>query len=234
MFPLLSSQLFSMSGFGGSVLAMIQSLRNNRALRASKKRGKQGLFDKSPESVREGKPLMYKQATKAEMEAFRIAHAERMRQFRMRKVLAGIVSGVLVILIVVAVNVFFLKADSRKAPETLSHRFSYDQWMYMGEGHMLNQQYDSAAMCFQQALPKSSKTTFIARQQLARAYMLQCAEHGLECDKALPHLNYLIVHFGERVEFLDLRANCYLLMDDSVNAKKDFNRVDELVLNRGY
>lgn len=219
--------------YGGGVLSMIQRLRDNRKMiRGSKRFERKGIFDGARDVGKQGQPLVYKQATEEQLNGLKSQYKERAGRMRLKRVLliASCLSVVSLLALGVARYTEHFNPDifHKQLPEHLANTKDYSDYIAEGKAYLYQQDYDNAIRSYKRAVALQPTSDF-ARQELCRAYLMHCTYNDRFCDQALVAANDLIERYGERVSFLELRANYFLITNDSVHAQHDFDRIDALV-----
>lgn len=190
--------IFGLMSIGPIIQEMRDTLRRNKALLQNRKP-----YEKWNERTKTkfGEPLKYKEATQAEMSQFRREHEERMRQFRMKKILVVLVSSLLVVIAVMVINSLGGKkvAQQKKNPQVpLSPEF-FVRYLDASTMYFETGDYDNAVLYAEYA-NQCGVEGWYSPLRLAQMYLAVCEVQGTHCKEGEQLANKLMSSYPDNAE----------------------------------
>lgn len=225
-----------------SVQSMISSYKSNMNMLRKSRFNKENNHFKNRQFYRaaEEKGLLnFKTATKAELQQIRATIILQKKRQASIYIFSFILVGLVVIALVLVMNHNFSRAENK-----LQAHLSAAQIKIEAEQHQqllkthaffienaqkfirLNQ-WDKAIIVLNDArkmLPNDFETNYL----LAFARVKNCTSASVNCETAQSHLNLLINSNPNHEDLLNLRAEFLLRQGDSLNAARDYNRIDSI------
>lgn len=192
-------------GWGGSAMAMIQSIKNNKALLGKR----YTYFDTKKEYLRAAKGLKisYQKATKEELRQVRVKIRKQKKAERVRVI---IVLCIILPLIILGVNKsigLFAEEVTKeevviKEKDIKKYQFHIDDGDYMiskGKWNNAIFQYTRASEIF--------PNEYDVQYRLALAYTYKCQHTNEGCERGDSLVNRLLTHFPDNKKVKGLRVS---------------------------
>lgn len=191
---------------GSVIQEMRDKLKANKDLLRSRKPYEAW---KSTTRSKFGEPLKYKEATEAEMRQFRLEHQERMRKFRMLKILAILISLLIVVGIGFVINsIGKAKVNEPKAPTIVYNEDFFLQYIETSNRYLYQGDYENAVLFAHHAL-KCGVEGWYGEYHLAKTYLSICYETEEFCAEGVQLAMKLQRAHPSNVEIAKLLENEY-------------------------
>jgi len=224
-------------GAGGSITAMILSLKNNKALLRKRK----NFRDLRAEQVAEldKRKLSFKHADEKYLKELR---QDLLREHKRVMIALYFKLGlVLTIIFLLIAGIFILipKTTNHKEPVRTARnhddtvRMFASAYKYMiryGEYRYNAKEYKEAIHELNQAL-ELFPGDYHASLLLSKVYTAMCKEEDTLCNDAIATLNFVIAKNDTSVEALEVRANLLIHLGDFTSASNDFDKISLLQNN---
>ena len=229
-------------GWGGSVLSMIQTLRNNRKMLRRKTPFKKNYayfqnreaYLKTPNHE-----LNFKSATPEQIEEVRAKTIQQeSKQASIRTAVLAIV-GTMVLFVFIGLLFYWQQQDilfanyekqekeKQEIVELKVQEKLFAQFIDDGDDWLTQSKWENAVHFYNLAL-EIFPTNIDAKHRLAIGYVYTCRYDNLNCEEARSLIGTLIETNPANKKFYELRANYYFAVKDSASAFADLDVIDRM------
>lgn len=220
-------------GAGGSILAMILSLKNNKTILPKRK------------SYREIRKIYYNSTSTQQLfnkkSDPKLLEAIRIQLKKERKVEITKRIFIICLSIVIAIGLFYIPfiliknigSTEKQRPLQNSYinyqkeRFqAFEMFITYGDYHFGHKEYTLAIKNYKSAL-KSSPYMFHTKYDLAIIYYHACLDSSIYCQEAISSLSGIINESDTSQYALKLRSEVYMHLGEYTKAENDLNMIEE-------
>jgi hypothetical protein len=217
-------------GAGGSILAMILSLKNNKAILPRRKSFKEirEIYNTSARNL----PNLEKKSDPEFLNSLRIKLIRKRKKEITRRIVIIIISIFLSILLVLGGFWIFTYIEVPKYDNSLKYTNfrkekyeAYKMFVYYGDYHFGHKAYSKAIYNYELALavsPFKTRTKF----NLTMIYSFACLDSSIYCKQAIDMLSEFIEESDTAVYALKLRSDIYMHLNEFEKADRDLNLLD--------
>ncbi len=200
-------------GLGGSILDMIVSLKNNSNLRKG-----ESIFDgnKSNNVLNSKHRLIFKKVSKVELERIKQQNEREYKNCRKRRLVTNIIISVIIFVPAIWIFSNFLNESKRKEKQNninwettqLKKKFEKEEQVryFLNSGYkwFSEKNYKNAKIQFYKAY-ELNNNDFQIDLANSKAYIFDCIENNVSCDKAEELIKGLISKYEKKEEVLELQ-----------------------------
>ena len=218
-------------GAGGSILAMILSLKNNKAILPRRKSFKE------IREVYTGTKYDYQlNKTKSDSEFLKTLRKQLIRERRLefaKRIVLICVSIVIFIALFYFPFIVIKKygtSYSQKSVEEYNNREkdkqkAYRMFIYYGNYHLNHKEYTRAIRSYKSAL-KISPDQYETYYNLATIYYFACLDSNIYCSEAVTILSGIIDETDTSMYALKLRSDLFIHIEEYEKAETDLNIIN--------
>lgn len=224
-----------MSG-GGSILAMVVSLSNNKKLLRRKSVFEKGRQLDDPEMTtfkNRHRPIEVKHLSDSELKTIREKIMVQKKRSHRKAIKISILVFSITFLIIylgsIKISEALVSRNQSTTEELLQRkRAEFNSRVQKGDFLVSQSMFGDAIFHYKKAvelIPDSYK----ANARLANAYMQSCFEDYTYCDEGKRHLDKTIKLYSEDVKMLEIRASLLLAAGETEEANRDFEKINEII-----
>lgn len=219
-------------GAGGSILAMILSLKNNKALMPKRKSFKE--LREVYKSAGEHHELKYKKGDPQYIKTLRNQLIKEQRFWFIKRI--SIISVSLIVVIALFyIPLFVLTYDgipiyqekSMYEKQKKEKREAYEMFINYGDQHFRFKEYTLAIRNHQSAV-KSSPNKLLTKYNLAIIYYYACLDSSIYCNEAVQTLSEFICVSDTSSHALKLRSEVFMHLGEYRKAEADIIELEKL------
>ncbi len=224
-----------MSG-GGSILAMVVSISNNKKLLRRKSVFEKGRKLDDPEMTtykNRHRPIEVKHLSDSELKTIREKiKAQKKRNHRKAITISILVFSITFLTIYIGsikISEALVSHKQSSTEEILKrNRAEFNYRIQQGDFLVSQSMFGDAIFHYKKAvelIPDSYK----ANARLANAYMQSCFEDYTYCDEGKRHLDKTIDLYSDDVKLLEIRASLLLAAGETEEANLDYEKINEII-----